>query len=377
MTGVIVPNNLSKTLPMALVFPGCVDGFGGAESQALEFLKAYDSTVLDIDLVILGDNPSLAQRAREIDGLLVHELCPSSRHVWSPRIMTAYYSLLRKRGYRLVHLYGLRQEIMTRPLSKVCCKVQVVSAIRGTEDHRGIFHQILNRATSGFVDLWIANSFFARKVFLDRISVPDEKVHVVHNGVLIGNRFSEKDISRSPFAIGCVANHFPEKRISDLILAVAGLVTMGNAVKLFLVGRETSHTPVLLALVEKLGLNEHVHFLGYRSDVADLLSSFHVLVLPSEKESFPSSLLEGMSKGLPVVASTTAGIPEMIIDGITGFLHEPGDVIHLQKHLSVLIGNPDLCEKMGSAGAARVRDQFSVDKLVQNLTERYRHLMIT
>ena len=100
------------------------------------------------------------------------------------------------------------------------------------------------------------------------------------------------------------------------------------------------------------------------------------IVVPSEwYENCPMSVLEAMAYGKPVVASRIGGIPELVVDGETGVLFEPGDAADLRRHVSRLMGDASLRARMGAAGRIRAERQFSIEKHNANLIETYRSLV--
>jgi glycosyltransferase involved in cell wall biosynthesis len=101
-----------------------------------------------------------------------------------------------------------------------------------------------------------------------------------------------------------------------------------------------------------------------------------VIVVPSEwYENCPMSVLEAMAHGKPVVASRIGGIPELVVNGETGILFEPGDADELRSHINHLMCDPSLRARMGAAGRIRAEKQFSIEKHNANLMETYRSLV--
>lgn len=101
-----------------------------------------------------------------------------------------------------------------------------------------------------------------------------------------------------------------------------------------------------------------------------------VIVVPSEwYENCPMSVLEAMAYGKPIVASRMGGIPELVVEGETGLLFEPGNADELQRHLSRLMGDASLRARMGAAGRIRAERQFSIEMHNANLMDTYRSLV--
>jgi glycosyltransferase involved in cell wall biosynthesis len=97
---------------------------------------------------------------------------------------------------------------------------------------------------------------------------------------------------------------------------------------------------------------------GDRDDVGELLASSHLFVLSTRSEGLPVTVLEAMAAGLPVVASRVGGIPELVVDGETGFLVPPGDAYGLAYAIDRLLGDATLRERFGAAGRCRVEGGF-------------------
>jgi len=120
----------------------------------------------------------------------------------------------------------------------------------------------------------------------------------------------------------------------------------------------------LKALVEDLGTSERVVFLGHLSD-AELSREYEgctVFVLPSRKEGFGIVFLEAMARGKPVVAVTAGGTPEVVLDGETGLLVRPGDLLALYEALRQLVTDPGLRDRLGAKGQQRVESLFMADQ---------------
>jgi len=119
------------------------------------------------------------------------------------------------------------------------------------------------------------------------------------------------------------------------------------------------------------GLSGAVTFLGWRADIRAVMSGWDVFGLPSREEAFPIAALEAMALGLPVVASAVGGVPELVLDGQTGWLVPPGDPDALAQRLGALLLDPELRRAMGAAGRDHVRWHFSVEQMVNAIAQIY------
>jgi len=127
----------------------------------------------------------------------------------------------------------------------------------------------------------------------------------------------------------------------------------------------------LQSLAGSLGLTEGVRFLGPRDDIPDLMVAADIVVLTSDWEGFPNTLLEAMWLERPVVATDVGGCREVVDDGETGFLVPPGDGEALVAACQRLLDEPVLRERMGAAGRQRVLDQFTAEHLVEATLDQY------
>jgi N-acetyl-alpha-D-glucosaminyl L-malate synthase BshA len=129
------------------------------------------------------------------------------------------------------------------------------------------------------------------------------------------------------------------KRASDVVRVFAEVRAVLPA-KLLLIG-DGQDLPAALHLARRLGVEADVIALGKQDDVSSLLATADLFLLPSEEESFGLAALEAMSCGVPVVATTVGGVPEVVEDGATGFLLPPGDVAGMAQAALALLTDPE------------------------------------
>jgi N-acetyl-alpha-D-glucosaminyl L-malate synthase BshA len=122
-----------------------------------------------------------------------------------------------------------------------------------------------------------------------------------------------------------------------------------------------------------LGVDQRVHFLGKIDSVAPLLASADVFLLPSASESFGLSALEALASGVPVVGTAAGGMPEVVRNGETGVLCEPGDVDGMSSAALEILSDSDRWSAMSRLGAADARARFSLSEIVT----QYEHLYTT
>ncbi len=131
----------------------------------------------------------------------------------------------------------------------------------------------------------------------------------------------------------------------------------------------------LEAQARSLGLEERVKFLGYRTDISDLLADCDVFVLPSLYEGLPLSVLEAMSAGRTVIATHIGGTDEAVIAGETGLLVPPADSVALAAAIRSVLADRSFAQRLAQAGRARVEREFSATTMVKQVTDVYTELL--
>lgn len=206
--------------------------------------------------------------------------------------------------------------------------------------------------------------------------VVDGRARVIYAGVAIpeDNLAPQRHAARSPIVIGAAGRLVELKGFDYLVRAVAAVRREFPDLRVELAGAGPFR-PKLEDAVSRSGLRQHIEFLGWIDDLKPVLAGWDVFVMPSLEEGFPVAALDAMAAGLPVLATSVGGVPELIQDGKTGCLVPPGDSDALAAGLRLLLANPELRLDMGTAGYRHVRDHFRVDKMAQNFARLYDELL--
>ena len=138
---------------------------------------------------------------------------------------------------------------------------------------------------------------------------------------------------------------------------------------------ENEYEEEIKKLAFELQLNNRIIFKGFTDELPNLMSAVDILAFPSYKESFGNILLEAMALELPIVGSNSGAVPEIVVDGETGFLVEPKNFLKLAQKILLLINNRKLIKQMGLAGRKRVEDYFGFDSYIKKLENFYLKLI--
>ena len=170
-----------------------------------------------------------------------------------------------------------------------------------------------------------------------------------------------------------LSNFRPVKRLDSVVEIFARLASRVPAT-LLLVG-DGPELVTARRIARELDVAGQVQYLGAQEDVLPLLSIADLFLLPSEQESFGLAALEAMACGVPVVASNAGGLPEVIDHGVTGFLHEVGDIEAMARSGLALLNDPGLHRRVTAAAVQRVRELFCINRVIPMYESLYRRVV--
>jgi N-acetyl-alpha-D-glucosaminyl L-malate synthase BshA len=172
-----------------------------------------------------------------------------------------------------------------------------------------------------------------------------------------------------------LSNFRPVKRV-ETVVEIFQRVRADVRAKLIFVG-EGPELGRAMRMVHERGLACDVEALGEQDQVVPLLSVSDLFLLPSAQESFGLAALEAMACEVPVVASRVGGLPEVVEDGVSGFLREPDDVEGMAESAVALLVDPALHETFARAGLDRVRRHFCAGRVVPQYEAYYQEVILS
>ena len=211
--------------------------------------------------------------------------------------------------------------------------------------------------------------------------VPEAKTVTVHEGIDVergraappATLHEELFLPHQAPVVGNVAALVPHKGQRHLVEA-AGLVVRQVPDARFVIAGEGELRAALERQIKDHRLEKHVLLAGFRPDVLSLHRAFDIFVMSSVTEGLGTSLLDAMAAGKPIVATSAGGIPEVVADGVNGFLVPPRDHEAMASAIVRLLKDPALRQRMGDAGYSRVCDQFSAEKMLERTIRVYEKL---
>ena len=288
-----------------------------------------------------------------------------------------YFRIKKQEGYRLAHTFFYDSTLICPPVLKLLGYRVIVS-----RRDMGYWYTNLNlvwlRANRFLVDKVIANSNAVKLLTMQKEGYKNLKVDVIYNGypetfVESAYQMCNRVFDDGEFRVVLVANIRPIKRIQDAILAVKHAHQKIPNIKLYVIG-DFNHSHLKELCIEH-NIQSLVKFIGPRNDVLDLVSMCHVGILCSASEGFSNAIIEYMQTGIPVVCTDVGGNPEIVENGVNGFLYDVGDIQALSTYLVKLAEDHKLRIKMGQAGKRLVSEHYTLSKVVGSYQDLYTRVM--
>jgi glycosyltransferase involved in cell wall biosynthesis len=374
-------------LPLAFLHAEFSANWGGQEYRVIEQMHWLRRAGYRTGLACRPDSEIAARAAA--DGLTVHPLV--FRGVYNPLSMLRARALVRREGYQIVDCHGLRDTVAfgaARDLCPVVRTQHVTGMVKGGWRQRLLWHRACDHVIATAVRIK-DELIDARLTDADRISVIGEWANEVF--FRLENKACHRAEIRAEFALRAdqpmivnVGMLRHDKGQEFLIDAVACLRAAGCDVNLVLVGGSTaqaahetvSHETVLRRRVVELGLGDRVIFAGYRDDVARLVQAADVQVVASVAvEGQSRTVPQAFAAAVPVVATRTGGLPELVVHGRTGLLVEPRDGEAIARAVGDVLRGGDAVEAMVSAARDIALAQLSIDAKMAQTIALYQRLI--
>jgi L-malate glycosyltransferase len=358
---------------------------GGTESQAIEIARrlAADGRYC----VTLGCLRAKGPLGERLNGsrVTLGEFYPeggidSARGVYQMMRLAVF---LRRGKFDIFHSHDLWSNLMGVPAAWLAGVPVIVSSQRdlghlpwyGTGKRRWL--RRVQRASTAV----LANSAAVRGCLIAD-GLPAAKIRVIHNGLDI-DRFARGRADRGILFPGfqdakiivLVGNMHSDVKGHPALIHAAPAILQQIPSALFVLAGDGAQRERFEEQARALGVSHRFVFLGLRDDIAKILASCDMAVLPSKAEGFSNALLEYMAAGLPVVATRVGGNSEIIEDNETGLLVPPEDGPSLAAAVIRLLSDSDLAGRLALNARDRVRSDFTIDRLIFDIDRLYGRLL--
>lgn len=356
-------------------------GKGGLENGLVNLIERLDSSRFEhVVCTVRGLGPNAERLPADRVQVVALGDATSNSRFQTPGLVRA----IRRFEPDIVHSrnWGAIEAVLAGRLTRRCAVIHsehgLEAAAGANEPRRRAF---LRRVAFELADRVLSVSFQLRDLHASRTGFPARKMTVVHNGVDRSQFFPDPEtrqrvrqefgVRDGQLCIGCVANLLPVKDHLTLLEALTSMSTRNGDWRLLLIGEGTERDKLTAFVNARPILKERVSLLGSSSRVPALLRGMDLFVLPSVAEGICNSLLEAMATGVAVIATAVGGNPEVVVAGESGLLFSAGDVQALAGHLSQLQTQPRVRAELGQRAILRVRDEFSIESMVQAYAQLY------
>jgi glycosyltransferase involved in cell wall biosynthesis len=337
---------------------------GGTERQMVHLMRELDPSLFTVHALCFAARGPWLDAARERSASLVEFYFQDFRRPDTWKQIGWYSRWCRKHGIAAIIASDFYTNVFGLAGAALAGVPVRIGGRREINTDKSRAKLALQRAAYGLAHRVVANSRAAADT-LRREHVGEDTIRVVPNGVEI-----PEAVAREPRPLRraiTIANLRAEKGHDVLIDALAIRPDLG-AIQLDFAG----DGPCRSALEQRArdrGVADRVHFLGERHDIQSLLRTADFSILPSRTEAFPNSVLEAMAAGLPVIASRTGGICELIEPDVTGLLVTPGDPADLSRAIARIAADPDAALRLGAAARRSVVDRYTIRNMVNGFTD--------
>jgi glycosyltransferase involved in cell wall biosynthesis len=299
----------------------------------------------------------------------------------SPRALVDLVRLFRSVAPAIVHSHGARSNVYTRLAARRAGVPGVVSTVHNSlfdypvAPMRRRIYVALERVTSTIAHRILPVSRAIARDLVDRYRIDPARVTIVRNGI-DADAFAAEAVASGPLdvfqrpLIGVVARMTEQKAHAVLLDALPLIRARVPGITCLMIGDGVLRS-ALEDRARALGVADACRFLGARTDVARLLATVDLAVLPSRSEGLPFAVLEAMAVGTPVVATNVGGVAEVVQDGVTGRLVRRGDAGALAAAIVSLLTDAGRSRAMGLAATRRVRTEFPLTGMVTAIEHVY------
>jgi len=295
-------------------------------------------------------------------------------------------SLIQEDNFNIAHIHLYAPDsCRTAILAASMAGIRVITTEHNNSSKTSFRLNVLKRLNQHLIHKILAVSVAVRERLLQERGIDSTKIQYIPNGVnsthYNKNNFSSslmKDLksnfvfNNNTLLIGMIGALHRNKGYNYFLAAAKSIIKKHPNTKFIFIGKG-HYRKELEQITRDSGLARNVEFLGYITDVSAYYGIFDIFVLPSLVEGMPLCLLEAMAMGVPAVATAVDGNKELIVDSETGLLVPPKDVDALSVAIEYMIENPEKAKEMGNAGKKRIRDNYSLPKIIEQTIDVYLH----
>lgn len=344
----------------------------GAERIVFEIATRLPADGFDVVVASLSKPGEFYEKKLLERGIRVEHF-PFSK-IWPFSGLKKLAKFVESENFALINAHLFHANWAAKQIAKRNPRVKVITTTHICE-HRFVpwrFWSDSKSAPYSTAEVCVSNA--VKKFTLDKTSIPEEKLRVIHNGISVPNGYAPKPYPAGPPVIGAVGRLDEQKGFLYLVKAMQIIAKWSPEAKLVIQG--TGHLRCHLNSVARdLGVNDKVELAGFTEDVFSFYDRCSVVACPSLWEGFGLVAAEAQYAARPVVASDADSLPEIVADGRTGLLVPPEDVDSLATAIIEILSDRELAAELGKAGHKVCAESFSVGRMASEYAALFRSVI--
>ncbi len=358
---------------------------GGAKTHVVNLLQELDKRI-DVKIICFLKGEFYYEIKEKGIDIEVYE----QKKRYNLSVIKRLIKEIKEGKYDLIHCHGARANFITYLLKKFY-KIPAVTTVHSDYklDFKGSFYKDLvyrnlNYISLKHMDYYIGVSESFRDMLIDRGFAP-ERIMTVYNGINVAELESKEinksflkeqgmDIDENTVKVGILARLYPVKGVEVFIKAAHKVLEVRQDVEFFVAG-DGEEKENLVKLINELDIEDKVHLLGYIRDPYSFIDEIDINTSTSHSESFPYAILEGGVFKKPIIASNVGGVKDLVVNGETGLMFEPGDVDTLSGHILRLVEDEDLRKTLGNNLYKKINEFYSSEKMADKQILIYQQIL--
>jgi len=265
-----------------------------------------------------------------------------------------------------VYICGGKLALIIRLFRWILPDIKIVHGVRHNPASNSRQDRLFRWSEKWFqvlIDGWITNSAAAKEILVKKCNIPEDRISIIYNGIEMPMK-RPVAIKKRALEVLTIANMNPRKGYLEYLNVIRRVVSVIPNVKFVFVGRDDMEGDIQRAIIEA-GLEQYIRYDGFQKDVTEWYRRARVFALPSLwGEGCPTSVLEALSFGVPVVAYAIDGIPELINTNSDGILVDRKDEQSMADAICKLLIDADVSQEYANTGYEKVSNSFSVESSV-------------
>tara|TARA_B110000014_G_scaffold69300_1_gene47315 strand:+ start:102 stop:1244 length:1143 start_codon:yes stop_codon:yes gene_type:complete len=362
---------------------------GGAQDNTLYTVELLDKEKYDISLCCNLEG-ALVERAKKIEAIKLFDIPFLCREVSPYRDIRAFlslYKLFKEEDFTIIHTHSSKAGLLARlaaVLNKTPIVIHTIHGFAFNDFMNGLkknFFIYLEKLLAKWTDVLITVSNLNKKKIIDLNIAHENKIKNIYSGIdlsLFTNKRNddfrkELNLENDHLLLGSVGRLSDQKDPITMIEAFGIISKPFPNAHLALVG-DGELKGKILEKIDQLKLNGRIHLTGNKNNPWSVYHSMDLFIMSSIYEGLGRSITEALSCGVPVVCTDVEGVPEIVRDNITGILVPPKDANKLADGIIRTLNDMETAKKMAEEGRRFVKDNFDVNKMVNDIDSLYNTL---